>query len=283
MKIIFYNVLLFFSLSFIYSEDFLQNPLSDDYMIHPGEGFCDEMYYHSYRSRKYHTAVDYIKKWKKAPILQGENDLSNLLTLYQKKFPNSIVETSSFWKNKEKLKEFLKINLYREGLDIIDTNIGLYPKSNLDDSYGHGDKVYAIYNGVVVDSFDPLEPSGWGKSILLEHNAPDGKVFEIIWKNKLYRLEKFWSGYFHNESNLVSKNDIITKGQAICKIGSANGIFNTLNGKNGIKEGSHLHFEIRIRESSLFPESSILSNREKVESIYIDPIYFLENSKLVNK
>lgn len=276
-------VLLFYSLNFIYSEDIFFQPLSDHYIIHPGENFCDEMYYHSYRSRKYHTAIDYIKKWKNKPILQGENDLTNLLALYQKNFSNPTIETSSFWNDKVKLKEFLKINLYRDGFDIIDTNLGLYPKSKLDESYGHGDIAYAIYDGYVVDSFDPVEPSGWGKSVLIEHIAPKGKVFEIFWKNKSYRLEKFWSGYFHNESNLVGKNDKVSKGKAICKIGDANGIFNSLHGKNGIKEGSHLHFEIRIQEAPLFPNNNILSNKEKVESIYIDPKYFLENTALVNK
>ena len=283
MKLFSMFVLLFYSLNFIYSEDIFHKPLSDDYMIHPGENFCDEMYYHSYRSRKYHTAIDYIKKWKNKPILQGENDLTNLLALYQKNFSNPTIETSSFWNDKVKLKEFLKINLYRDGFDIIDTNLGLYPKSKLDESYGHGDIVYAIYDGYVIDSFDPVEPSGWGKSVLIEHVAPEGKVFEIFWKNKSYRLEKFWSGYFHNEFNLVGKNDKVSKGKAICKIGDANGIFNSLHGKNGIKEGSHLHFEIRIQEAPLFPNNNVLSNKEKVESIYIDPKYFLENTSLVNK
>ena len=273
--------LIFFS-KVTYSTESFTYPLPSNFYIHPGEGFCDEMYYHSYHSRKYHTAVDYIKKWDGTPLILGENNFSKLIKNYQDKF-FSLPKDAIFWKNQALRLEFIKINLYREGMDIIDTTLGLYPRSESDSNYGHGQVVYAIYPGIVTDSYDPEEVSGWGKSILIEHSAPKSKLFQIHWKGKLLQLNRVWSGYFHNSENLVKKDDLVEQGQIICKIGDANGIFNTIKGKSGIQEGSHLHFEIRIRQYSLFPQGDILSRRDEIEKIYIDPEYFLKNVKIINK
>lgn len=268
----------FLQILYSYSQDNLGYPVGLDYTIHPGEGFCDEMYYHSYHSRKYHTAVDLIKKWNGEHIFSGISDYKSLLIEYQARF-QTIPEEAKFWSNPEKAIEFMKINLYREGLEIVDTKAGLYPREFPDLSYGHGDFVQSIFPGTVIAVFNPDEPKGWGKSILIEHNAPPGMVFSVLWNSEELKLKKIWSGYFHNSENLVTMNDRVQKGQNIAKIGDANGIFNTLKGTSGIREGSHLHFEIRIRKYGLFPEPQIQTNLSKLKKIYIDPIYFLQNAK----
>lgn len=274
---------LLFSIYSLYAESIFFNPLpEEDYIVHYGESFCDELYYHSYRSRKYHTAIDYIKKWKSNPIIKGESDYTRLLALYKKHFIN-IPTNANFWNQPDKAISFMKLNLYRDGFEIIDTNIGLYPKEEIEKSYGYGDTVYSIYPGKVVDAYNPAKPSGWGKSILIEHSAPDGMVFEIFWNQKSLHLEKFYSGYFHNSSNFVRIGDYVLKGDPICKIGDANGIFHSLYGKLGIREGAHLHFEIRLKKYSLFPNNEILSNQEYLREIYIDPAYFLKNTILHKK
>lgn len=273
MKMILLSLMLFHHLN---AESLFIFPLSSDYIKHPGEGFCDEMYYYSYHSRKYHTAIDYIRKWKGSHLISGINDYSILLEEYIKLF-GRVPNEAGFWTDTQKGKDFLKINLYREGMDIVDTSLGLYPREFPDLSYGHSDTIKAIYDGLVIDSFNPSEPKGWGKSILLEHSAPRGKVFSIKWKDTEYALEKVWSGYFHNSENLVKDKQKVIKGQPIARIGDANGIFNSLNGVRGIQEGSHLHFEIRIKYYGLFPKNQIQSNLADLQKIYIDPEYFLNN------
>jgi hypothetical protein len=272
-------LLLFFIFSLSAETIFLSPLPEEDYVIHFGESFCDELYYHSYRSKKFHTAIDYIKKWKANPIIRGETDYDRLLTLYKKQFI-TLPTQADFWNHRDKAISFMKLNLYRDGFEIVDTDIGLYPKEEIEKSYGYGDTVYSIYPGIVVDAFNPSTPSGWGKSLLIEHRASDGKIFQISWNQKSFRLEKFYSGYFHNSSNLVNIGDFILQGTPICKIGDANGIFHSLYGKPGIREGAHLHFEIRLQKHSLFPTNDILSNQEKLKEIYIDPEYFLKNAKL---
>lgn len=262
-----------------FSQEKLGYPLGKDYIIHPGEEFCDEMYYYSYRSRKHHTAVDFIKRWSEDHTSFGISDYASLLNEYESRF-NNIPREANFWTDSQKAIKFMKISLYRDGLDIVDTELGLYPRDFPDLFYGHGESVQSIFPGTVVDIFSPDEPNGWGKSILVEHRAPRGMFFSIKWNEKELRLQKFWSGYFHNSVNMVRKNEKVSKGQSIARIGDANGIFNTLRGTKGIQEGSHLHFEIRIKKYKLFPDSHIQSNLLELKKIYIDPIYFLENAKL---
>ena len=68
-------LLLFLVLNGLGSESLFSPPLPEDaYTIHFGELFCDEMYYYSYRSKKFHTAIDYIKKWNSGHIVKGETD-----------------------------------------------------------------------------------------------------------------------------------------------------------------------------------------------------------------
>jgi hypothetical protein len=279
------HIFLFFSLIIyeIGAESLFSPPLPEDaYTIHFGELFCDEMYYYSYRSKKFHTANDYIKKWNSEHIVKGETDYNILLNLYKKQFLN-VPEKATFWKSKDSAISFMKLNLYRDGFDIVDTTIGLYPKEILEKSYGYGELAFSVYPGITIDTFDPTEPSGWGKSLLIEHLAPENMVFEINWLNRTLRLDRFYSGYFHNSANLVKKGDYIKRGDPVSRIGDANGIFNSTHGKLGIREGAHLHFEIRLKKYSLFPDTEVLSNKEKLTEIYIDPDYFLKNAKLVKK
>ena len=276
-------LILFLIISELGSESLFSPPLPEDaYTVHFGELFCDEMYYYSYRSKKFHTAIDYIKKWNSEHIVKGETDYTILLNLYKKQFL-TLPEKATFWKAKDKAISFMKLNLYRDGFDIVDTEIGLYPKEEFEKSYGYGELAFSVYPGIAIETFDPTEPSGWGKSILIEHQAPENMVFEINWLNRTLRLDRFYSGYFHNSANLAKKGDYIKKGDPVSKIGDANGIFNSIHGRLGIREGAHLHFEIRVKKYSLFPDAELLSNKQKLKEIYIDPDYFLKSAKLVKK
>jgi hypothetical protein len=286
MRLIFVFFGLFLGFSSFYgtiqANSLFHPPVGEDFFLHPGEGFCDEMYQHSYTSRTFHTAEDYIRKWKKKHILKGEDDLAQLEKLQLKHYGH-LPKQAHFWEDTEKRKAFLKINLYRQGLPIIDTKLGLYPRTETDESYGYGENFFAVYDGKVIASLDIEQPVGWGKAMLLQHKAPEGQVFEIYWNNKLHRLPEFWTQYSHNETHLVEMNDEVKKGEILGTIGDGNGIFHSLHGKDKIREGAHLHFEIRIQNYSLFPTKSLLRDKNKVMEVFIEPSYFLQNAKLVSK
>jgi len=81
-----------------------------------------------------------------------------------------------------------------------------------------GDAIFAIANGYV--SFAEDLKGGWGKVVRIIHYNPD--------KSKVESL------YAHCESILVKQGQIITKGDKIATIGTADGTYL-----------AHLHFEIR--------------------------------------
>ncbi len=266
----------------IFSQSLFHPPLSENFWIHPGEGFCDEMYYHSYSGRTYHTAEDYILKWEGKHFKEGEDDVQ-ILEKLQLQYYGYLPENASFWKNLEERKKFLKINLYRIGLEIYDTSLGLYPRTPTDNFYGYGENFYAVYDGIVVAAVDTEKQIGWGKSLLILHRAPKDYLFTIEWKGKKLYLEQFWTQYSHNETNMVELHDEVKKGEVLGTIGDGNGIFHSMNGKPKLKEGAHLHFEIRIKNYPLFPSRQILTNKEELTEIYIQPSYFLKEAKLVKK
>ncbi|MCB1178506.1 MAG: M23 family metallopeptidase, partial [Leptospiraceae bacterium] len=241
---------------------FFHSPISQDFFLHPGEGFCDEMYYFSYNSRKYHSGEDYILKWKEKDILT--NLSFNKLFQYQKKHFHFIPTEAEFWKTPENRIDFLKINLYRAGLDIIDTKLGLYPKTNDDKYYGYGEPIYAIYDAVVEASLNPTTPKGWGKTILLKHILTGKRRLHIKWKGRNLKLKYFYSQYSHLKENYLSVNQKVVRGEKIGEVGDANGIFNSLNGIKDIREGAHLHFEIRFKKADIVVSKEILSNKEKI-------------------
>ncbi|HMV80345.1 MAG TPA: M23 family metallopeptidase [Leptospiraceae bacterium] len=249
-----------------------------DCILHTGEGFADPMYYHSYGSRKYHSGEDYILEWRNEHIISGIQDTESLEKLHEKTF-GYLPPADTF--SEKDYPEYLKINLYRTGADITDTRIGLYPRSRDDAAYGYGQEVHSVYDGTVEEETSPSEPKGWGKALLIRHDAPPGYAFEIYWEGKMRKLKSFWTQYSHTLKNLKVRGDRVKKGEAVAEIGDGNGIFNTMTGSAFIKEGAHLHFEIRIRKSSLFPDKSLLSNEKKLKETHISPSYFLKNAVLV--
>lgn len=253
-------------------------PPVKDCILHTGEGFADPMYYHSYGSRKYHSGEDYILEWKNEHIISGIQDTESLEKLHEKTF--GYLPPAETFSDKE-YSDYLKINLYRTGADITDTRIGLYPRSRDDAAYGYGQEVHSVYDGTVEEETSPSEPKGWGKALLIRHDAPPGYAFEIYWEGKMRKLKSFWTQYSHTLKNLKNRGDKVKRGEAVAEIGDGNGIFNTMTGSAFIKEGAHLHFEIRIRKSSLFPDKSLLSNEKKLKETHISPSYFLKNAVLV--
>ncbi|MCP5512685.1 MAG: M23 family metallopeptidase [Leptospiraceae bacterium] len=274
---VFIFIYLLFS-QFLFSEEVLHSPVDEDFLIHPGEHFCDKIYYHSYSGRSFHTGIDYIETWKSKHIYLNPysiQDMENILKLKTSYLPSKELFSDSEYKI------YLETNLYRNGIRLLDTSIGLYPPSKDEKNYGYGRNVYSIYKGKVINLFDPQKAEKWGKTILIEHESPVGQKF--VFRNSEVRsgFQKFWTLYSHLSKITVVQNQVVSGGEKIGAIGHGNGIFHTMMGGNGIKEGSHLHFEVRKRLANLFPSKALLKNRNGVESIYYDPEVFLENLVLV--
>ncbi|MEF3694727.1 MAG: LysM peptidoglycan-binding domain-containing protein [Candidatus Cloacimonadota bacterium] len=96
------------------------------------------------------------------------------------------------------------------------------PHKGIDIAARTGTPIFAVLAGTVVYSG---VQGGYGNVIVIEH--PDF-VMTI---------------YAHNERNLVSVGDVVTKGQQIATVGST-----------GDSTGPHLHFEYRIKGKPINPE-----------------------------
>ncbi len=103
----------------------------------------------------------------------------------------------------------------------------------IDISGKHGADIVAMADGLVIFSG---RKTGYGKIVEIRH--PDG-------------LE---TRYAHNSRNLVSKGDLVTKGQVIAKLGST-----------GRSTGPHVHFEVRRDGQALNPMRFLdLSERSRL-------------------
>jgi len=95
------------------------------------------------------------------------------------------------------------------------------PHKGIDIGAKSGTPIYAVLDGTVVYSG---VQGAYGNVVVIEH--PDFVM----------------TVYAHNEKNLVSVNDKVTKGQQIATVGST-----------GNAQGSHLHFEYRLKGKAINP------------------------------
>lgn len=95
------------------------------------------------------------------------------------------------------------------------------PHKGIDLGAKNGTPIYAVLDGTVVYSG---VQGAYGNVVVVEH--PDFVM----------------TVYAHNEKNLVSVNDKVTRGQQIATVGST-----------GNAQGSHLHFEYRLKGKAINP------------------------------
>lgn len=95
------------------------------------------------------------------------------------------------------------------------------PHKGIDIGAKTGTPIYAVLDGTVVYSG---VQGAYGNVIVLEH--PDFVM----------------TVYAHNEKNIVSLNEVVTKGQQIATVGAT-----------GNASGAHLHFEYRIKGKAINP------------------------------
>lgn len=128
---------------------------------------------------------------------------------------------------------------------------------NLNEPYWDADAnspVYAAASGLV--TFADRIP-GWGKVIVIRHDplVTTGRVL--------------YGRYAHVEDIRVQVGDRVVRGQQICKVGNAGGIF-----------AYHLHFDLSptsILESQ--PQHWPGMNRTVLRANYIDPLSFIRNNR----
>ncbi|MFK7910378.1 MAG: M23 family metallopeptidase [Akkermansiaceae bacterium] len=113
-----------------------------------------------------------------------------------------------------------------------------------------GDPVYAVSNGLVVYRGEPSK--GWGNSLILAHRAKDGTIHQIM--------------YSHLHSSSVSPGDLVSLGEKIGTVGTANMTY-----------PAHLHLELR-QSSGVW----IAAGYVKRETEHLDPVSAIEINSLKN-
>jgi murein DD-endopeptidase MepM/ murein hydrolase activator NlpD len=102
------------------------------------------------------------------------------------------------------------------------------PHKGIDLGAKQGTPIYAVADGTVVYSG---VQGAYGNVVVIEH--PDFVM----------------TVYAHNEKNLVSVNDVVKKGQQIATVGAT-----------GNAQGSHLHFEYRLKGKAINPRKVLPLN-----------------------
>lgn len=143
---------------------------------------------------------------------------------------------------------------YKEGVN----GLGYHDGSDFD--YGCDDSIYAVANGVVVES-DYLvgtnddgttnHDEGWGNLIRIKHTLTDGSVY--------------YSQYAHLSSRSVSNGAVVSYGDVIGYMGTT-----------GYSTGCHLHFQI-IYDDNRRGEGYYSSETGSYWDTFIDPITFLDS------
>lgn len=174
-------------------------------------------------AKSYNTTVDDLKSRNNL----GNNDIKVGQTLYVVgtpppggKISSPGVLSEADLNSKDKVRDDLAMPVH----GTVTSEFGLRngkPHKGIDIGAKTGTPIYAVLDGVVV--FSGVQ-SGYGNVVVLEH--PDFVM----------------TVYAHNDKNLVSVGQKVTKGQVIAHLGNT-----------GNSTGPHLHFEYRVKGKAINP------------------------------
>lgn len=126
------------------------------------------------------------------------------------------------------------------------------PQGNETGEIDFGDPVYCIGEGIVEDVNQGTVPS-WGKVLVIRHRLIDGRAV--------------WSVYAHLKDIWVEDGEGVHKGQEICTIGNANGVY-----------PAHLHFALMSKGPfpPYVPAYEVTLTTENTKN-YLIPSLFIES------
>ncbi len=112
-----------------------------------------------------------------------------------------------------------------------------------------GEALYAISNGKIEDINDGSSSDGWGKTVLIRHDAPAGKYFltgtgellTTVYAMYAHLLKSGQTGYNSVLDLVGTENSPVLKGAAVGQVGTGDGQY-----------VSHLHFEIRKNDPNSY-------------------------------
>lgn len=116
-----------------------------------------------------------------------------------------------------------------------------------------GEALYAISDGTIKKIDSGNGSDGWGKTILIQHDAPAGKYFltgtgellTTVYAMYAHMLKSGQTGYNSALDLVGSENDPVLKGAPVGQVGTGDGQY-----------GSHLHFEIRKSDPNSYRTDS---------------------------
>lgn len=116
----------------------------------------------------------------------------------------------------------------------------------------YGDTVYAAANGLVV--YDDIA-SGWGRVIIIRHRLPSGGEVETL--------------YGHLSADYVDKDDQVTRGDPIGKVGDGS--------EGGTTYCPHLHLEVRTPDAEHYGSHGVAYSWNTAG--WLDPSDFIEANR----
>ncbi|HPM01354.1 MAG TPA: LysM peptidoglycan-binding domain-containing protein [Candidatus Cloacimonadota bacterium] len=178
-------------------------------------------------AKNYNVSVDDLKKWNKLNTLTVKEGQRIYIGDASAMQAQKDIEFSK--PNKQLVKSFSKTPVLPVDRPKVISNFGMRSgrmHKGIDFGAPTGEPIYAVLPGKVV--FSGVQ-RGYGNVIILEHDNFQMTV------------------YGHNDTNLVRVGDEVTQGQMIGTVGAT-----------GNANGSHLHFEYRVRGVAINPRDFLI-------------------------
>lgn len=181
---------------------------------------------------------------------ENEKNNSEIIALEQnksdleKELQDAIIEGVKLEKS---IEEEVAMKLKEEGSEFIE---GIWPLSNYKDiSSGFGYRIHPItqiksfHKGIDIPAPQDTDVLATDSGVVIFSGYQNGYGNVV----KIKHFDGKITVYAHNNSNVVSKGDIVKQGQVISKVGTT-----------GNSTGNHVHFEIIVNDENINPIKGII-------------------------